>query len=270
MMDEPAEVYSMTVEDVDREALQALRAPFPPEAIDKLPRAVDKSASRQSCRECGGYHKPAKIHLDYVGHAQLTARLLDVDPEWTWEPVAYTDDGLPALMRDSNGNPMGLWIRLTVAGMTRLGFGECPASKGADGVKEAIGDALRNAAMRFGAALDLWAKGDLPGSRDDGEAGRHETLTANLEDTIESYPDVFTETLDLDGIWQRALESEADARQELRKVRQAHDAWIDDDGSSAEEDADGPVCADCGGSLAGASVAKRDGAYVHKGGCPDG
>jgi hypothetical protein len=28
-------------------------------------------------------------------------------------------------------------------------------------VKEAIGDALRNAAMRFGAALDLWAKSDL-------------------------------------------------------------------------------------------------------------
>jgi hypothetical protein len=28
-------------------------------------------------------------------------------------------------------------------------------------MKEMIGDALRNAAMRFGAALDLWHKGDL-------------------------------------------------------------------------------------------------------------
>jgi hypothetical protein len=28
-------------------------------------------------------------------------------------------------------------------------------------MKERIGDALRNAAMRFGAALDLWHKGDL-------------------------------------------------------------------------------------------------------------
>jgi len=28
-------------------------------------------------------------------------------------------------------------------------------------VKEVIGDALRNAAMRFGCALDLWHKGDL-------------------------------------------------------------------------------------------------------------
>jgi hypothetical protein len=33
-------------------------------------------------------------------------------------------------------------------------------------MKERIGDALRNAAMRFGAALDLWHKGDLHG--DDG------------------------------------------------------------------------------------------------------
>jgi hypothetical protein len=46
--------------------------------------------------------------------------------------------------------------------VTRLGYG-C-----ADGKhrrrrreKEIIGDALRNAAMRFGAALDLWHKGDL-------------------------------------------------------------------------------------------------------------
>ena len=32
---------------------------------------------------------------------------------------------------------------------------------GGDAIKEVIGDALRNAAMRFGAALDLWHKGDL-------------------------------------------------------------------------------------------------------------
>ena len=31
----------------------------------------------------------------------------------------------------------------------------------ADAMKERIGDALRNAAMRFGAALDLWHKGEL-------------------------------------------------------------------------------------------------------------
>src|SRR5690606_24225265 len=38
--------------------------------------------------------------------------------------------------------------------------------------KEVIGDALRNAAMRFGAALDLWHKGDL--HADDGAQGQAE------------------------------------------------------------------------------------------------
>ncbi len=43
--------------------------------------------------------------------------------------------------------------------MTRLGYGSVPGSQ-PDAVKVLIGDALRNAAMRFGVALDLWAKGD--------------------------------------------------------------------------------------------------------------
>lgn len=117
-------------------ALGKLREPFPPEQIGKLPK--------------GG------VTLDYVGHAALTARLLDVDPEWSWEPVAVDERGLPAF--DENG---GLWIRLTIAGMTRLGYGDASGKKGANAVKEAIGDALRNAGMRFGAALDLWSKEDL-------------------------------------------------------------------------------------------------------------
>jgi len=37
-------------------------------------------------------------------------------------------------------------------------------------MKERIGDALRNAAMRFGAALDLWHKGDLHAAETDGKA----------------------------------------------------------------------------------------------------
>ena len=117
-------------------ALGKLRDPFPPEQIGKLPK--------------GG------VTLDYVGHAALTARLLDVDPEWSWEPVAVDERGLPVF--DENG---GLWIRLTIAGMTRLGYGDASGKKGANAVKEAIGDALRNAGMRFGAALDLWSKEDL-------------------------------------------------------------------------------------------------------------
>ena len=98
------------------------------------------------------------VHLEYVGHAAITDRLLDCDPEWNWEPL-HLKDGLPAF--DANG---GLWIKLTVCGVTRLGYGNAESSNYKDlgaREKEVIGDALRNAAMRFGAALDLWHKGDL-------------------------------------------------------------------------------------------------------------
>ena len=39
--------------------------------------------------------------------------------------------------------------------MERIGVGDGKSAK------ECIGDAIRNAAMRFGVALDLWAKDDL-------------------------------------------------------------------------------------------------------------
>jgi hypothetical protein len=108
------------------------------------------------CNECGGYHGLPAVHLDYVGHAALTDRLLDADPNWTWEPLGFTPDGLPATDRSG-----GLWIKLTVCGLSRLGYGHAGTKTGGDAVKEMIGDALRNAAMRFGAALDLWHKGQL-------------------------------------------------------------------------------------------------------------
>ena len=112
---------------------KALRTPFPPERIQKLP--------------TGG------IQLDYVSHAWVTDRLLEVDPTWTWKPLAFDVDGLPKF--DGNG---GLWIELTVCGVTRLGYGEPQGRDKFDQTKGAIGNALRNAAMRFGVALDLWAR----------------------------------------------------------------------------------------------------------------
>jgi hypothetical protein len=114
----------------------ALRKPFDKSQIGKLPK--------------GG------VMLSFVGHAAATDRLLQVDPSWTWEPVAFTAAGLPAF--DEFG---GLWIRLTVCGDTRLGYGDAGGKKGPNAIKEAIGDALRNASMRFGVAIDLWAKEDL-------------------------------------------------------------------------------------------------------------
>ena len=86
----------------------------------------------------------------------VTARLLDVDPLWSWEPLAFGDDGLPQF--DEFG---GLWIKLTVCGVTRLGYGDAEGKRGYNATKIAIGDALRNAGMRFGLALDLWTKTDL-------------------------------------------------------------------------------------------------------------
>lgn len=138
--------------------LSLLREPFPPHQISKLPKPYKKDSPKGRCTECGGYHGLPAVHLDYVGHAALTDRLLDVDPLWSWEPVAFGQDALPAT--DKMG---GLWIRLTICGHSRLGYGHADGKTGGDAIKEAIGDALRNAAMRFGAALDLWHKGDLHG-----------------------------------------------------------------------------------------------------------
>lgn len=121
---------------MNKEQQAQLRAPFPAERIQKLD---------------AGYAK-----LDYVSHAWVTDRLLEVDPEWTWEPAGFDANGLPAF--DENG---GLWIKLTVCGVTRYGYGEPQGRDKFDLKKGAIGNALRNASMRFGVALDLWAK-ELP------------------------------------------------------------------------------------------------------------
>lgn len=141
--------------------LARLREPFPPEAISKLPKGVDKEGRNALCDICDAWHKPASVHLDYVGHAAITDRLLTVDPEWSWEPFALDERGAPLMVYSKEGWPIGLWIRLTVLGMTRIGYGSCDPGK-LEAVKELIGDALRNAGMRFGMALELWHKGELP------------------------------------------------------------------------------------------------------------
>lgn len=145
--------------------LKLLRAPFPDNQISLLPKPYKKDSEKGKCTECGGYHGLPAVHLKYVGHAALTDRLLDADEAWSWKPVGTDENGLPAF--DKNG---GLWIELTVCGVSRLGYGNAPA-KSDPGAreKEVIGDALRNAAMRFGAALDLWHKGDLHAHHDDSD-----------------------------------------------------------------------------------------------------
>lgn len=140
--------------DHDLEGLRRLREPFPASAVGKLPK--------------GG------TTLDYVGHAAVTDRLLEVDPLWDWQPAAFTDAGLPKIVID--GNQAVLWIRLTVCGVTRLGVGICSVNA-FELEKQLISDALRNAAMRFGVALDLWSKEPLH-DVDEGPAVRGRTTPA--------------------------------------------------------------------------------------------
>lgn len=120
---------------------EELRAPFPASETGQLPK--------------GG------TTLDYVGHGAVTARMLDVDPEWNWEPFALDEQGLPRIVTavDEKGRARRLlWIWLTIGGIRRIGVGSCPLNQD-DAEKVLIGDALRNAGMRFGIALDLWIKG---------------------------------------------------------------------------------------------------------------
>lgn len=148
---------------MSKTGLELMREKFLDHQIGKLAKGSKaqtqcKPEEKRSCDVCGGWHHPKMIHLDFVGHAALTDRLLDCDPLWSWRPLALRD-GLPAF--DANG---GLWIELTVCNVTRLGYGNATESEYKDigsREKEVIGDALRNAAMRFGAALELWHKGQL-------------------------------------------------------------------------------------------------------------
>ena len=114
------------------EQAQALRAPFANDLIET--RTI------------------AGRSISYLNHAIVTDRLIQVDPNWSWEPMGINLDGTPVI--DGVG---GLWIRLTLCESTRIGYGASDAhQKGADAIKSAISDAIKNAAMRFGVALDLW------------------------------------------------------------------------------------------------------------------
>lgn len=175
----------MTTKTSTADGLALLRQEFPAHQISRLPRITCPDCSKRTCTQhkknkcnkCGSYITTAHIDLDYVGHAALTDRLLEADPQWQWEPVSFDDKGLPAF--DHMG---GLWIRLTVCGVTRLGYGDAQGKNGNNAVKEAIGDGLRNAAMRFGAALDLWHKGELHADEATAALAEHNQLTNRVLD----------------------------------------------------------------------------------------
>lgn len=145
------------------EKLEKLRKPFDADQIEKLPKYTGKKDANgripkgayANCRECGRYHPLPAVHLDYVGHAETTTRLNEVDPYWQLEPMAYNQAGLPVF--DSNG---GLWCWITILGIKRMCYGDSGGKSGPDAIKEAIGDAIRNGAMRFGVATYLWSRSE--------------------------------------------------------------------------------------------------------------
>jgi hypothetical protein len=178
---------------------EILRAPFGEEKISLRPqvwcKACRDAAGKHcgkvlygtehkivSCKDCGQRISAAHLHLAYVGHADVTGRLLEADPEWTWRPMYRDTDPemYKAVLATGNVTIIteyilncpprldqfgGLWIELVLHDedgreMSFPGYGDATGKAGANGIKELIGDAVRNAAMRRGVALALWSKAD--------------------------------------------------------------------------------------------------------------
>jgi hypothetical protein len=92
--------------------------------------------------------------LDFVGHADITRILIEIDPHWRLIPIAW-ENGRPAM---NVVNDMAtMWFELTLLGTPRLAIGTAKANA-FDLDKQLYGDALRNGAMRFGISLSLWSK----------------------------------------------------------------------------------------------------------------
>lgn len=152
----------LTEEDIN--GLIKLLEPFSENEISHKPKPTKAQTEEVKrdfrkgarCNLCGGWHHPQVVHLSYVGHAATTKRLLQADPVWNWDFLCTDDRGMP--IYDSNG---GLWITLTIRGITRKGYGDAEGKTGTNAIKEIIGDGIRNAAMRFGVALEHWHKGEF-------------------------------------------------------------------------------------------------------------
>lgn len=167
---------------MDKAMSAALMADFTEEQIGHKPAtwckacaAAVKNKTGKSCTEhrvakcpkCKTSVTTAHTCLDFVGHADVRARLCAADPEWTWAPFDFPGTGSIIL---SDGQPVGLWITLTVGGVPKPGYGSVDKGK-PEAMKELIGDALRNAGLSFGIAWKLWAKGERGGDGEGGQSG---------------------------------------------------------------------------------------------------
>lgn len=138
--------------------LRSLWALTPENLRGKLPKPYKKDAEKGQCKDCGGFHGLPAMHLDYLGHADTCRLIAEKDILWQWEPKGgWEPNGEPVFVRNNGGYPIALWIDLTICGVTRPGVGTVTTGK-PDPEKELIGDAIRNAAMRFGVGADMWSK----------------------------------------------------------------------------------------------------------------
>jgi hypothetical protein len=103
-----------------------------------------------------------KDKFDYISHALVTERLNEVCPGWSLEITQVFT------YSDTNGrlHCEGVMVALTIDGVTRMEMGGPQRIGGPQGnngresfmleCKNAVSDALKRAAMRFGVALYLW------------------------------------------------------------------------------------------------------------------
>lgn len=92
--------------------------------------------------------------MSYISHAIITERLSEVDPNWTFRPIAtytYADPNTGRLHCE------GVEVELTVCGVSRVEAGGPTRQDGfPNEIKNAYSDAIKRAAMRFGVGLSMW------------------------------------------------------------------------------------------------------------------
>ena len=203
------------------EARAALRAKFKPGQVSWRPRITCPACEKgwrcqthtlETCAECGVKMTTAHDHLPYVGQDQVRARLDEVDPDWTWEPMALTTEGVPVV--DAHG---GLWIRLTVCGVVRIGYG-APEKGREMFLHEAIGKAIRFTARdEFGVGLYLL---EAPKPRKP-KTSKAATCAAVAPPPVEDVPLPFPEEDEVSAVDPRPEQEKRDSlRQEIRETAQ--------------------------------------------------
>lgn len=212
---------------VDLAEIPAKYAQPDPSTISRLPKPTSKNNEKGKCSECGGWHGLPAVHLDYMGHADVTLALIDVDPLWTWEPVTIDpQSGGPAIA--NQGGRLVMWGWLVVQGVRRLCVGTCDAGKG-DPEKELIGDLLRNGAMRFGIGTRLWSKADSADPAGSGKAGGYDRKQQEddtphpLSDRVQA---VFADMSNLSPPGKESMKKWANGRQLRASVLLADEAWL--------------------------------------------